>query len=61
MERLRQLVEREHRDGRALLQARVHGPVRDQVRADGLAASIDGLFPTVEAAVTQAAQIARPG
>lgn len=61
MEGLRQLVEREHRGGRSLLLARVHGKTVDQLRADGLVAAMDGVFPTVEAAVDQAARITRPG
>jgi hypothetical protein len=46
---------------RALLLARAHGQVEDQLRADGLLAAVDGLFPTVEAAVEQAVRITRPG
>jgi hypothetical protein len=61
LEHLRQLAEREHRAGRALLLARVHGATVDQLRADDLLASIDGLFPTVEAAVDHATRITRPG
>jgi hypothetical protein len=56
MECLRQLVEREHRPGRSLLLARVHGQGVDQLRADGLLDWVDGVLLTVEAAVDQAAE-----
>jgi sulfate permease, SulP family len=62
LERLRQLAEHQHRAGRALLLARVHGQVIDQLRAEGgLLDAIDGVFPTVEAAMDQAIRITRPG
>jgi len=57
LERLRQLAEHQHRAGRTLLLARVHGQVIDQLRAEGgLLDAIDGMFPTIEAAMDQAAR-----